>query len=159
MRRGVVWVLAAVARHAAEHLVLDPLDRLVEDSPQVAQRVLADRLGVPGDRAQVAAELPGELLEIAIGIRVGPAVMPGRARPATLARPAGPLAPLPAAPVSATTVAPSALPPARDVLAVVWDVFRVVRNVLAVVWDVLPVVWDVLPPAGDLLAVMRDVLP
>src|SRR5690348_69010 len=58
----------------AEHLGLDPVDRLVQDSAQVVYRVLADCLGLPGRRTQFAAELPGQPLEIAIGVGVGAAV-------------------------------------------------------------------------------------
>src|SRR5690242_5382479 len=97
-RRGAVVRIAGRGL-ALEHLGPDPVDRLVQDSPQVAQCVLADRLGLPGRRAQFPAELLGQPFQVTVGVRVGPAV-PGRTRPAAPAGPAGPLAPLALAPAA-----------------------------------------------------------
>src|SRR6185437_15999982 len=102
-RRGAVLRAAGLGL-ALEHFVLDPVDRLVQDSAQVAQCVLADRLGVPGRGAQFAAELLGQPFQVTIGVRVAPAMLAGRARPAAPAGPAGPLAPLPLTPAAAGPV-------------------------------------------------------
>src|SRR6266702_2104194 len=92
---------------ALEYLGPDPVDRLVQDAAQVAQRVLADRLGMPGGGPQFPAELLGQPFQVAVGLRVGAAVLPGRARPAAPARPAGPLAPLPLAGAAMALVVPA----------------------------------------------------
>src|SRR5262249_58988382 len=75
-----------LARRGGEHLGPDPVERLIEDHPQVGQRVLADRLGVPGGRPQVARELPGQPLQVTVAAAGGST----RARPATPALAAGP---------------------------------------------------------------------
>src|SRR5579859_6000845 len=86
-----------------EDLGANPADRVFQDSAQVVHRVLADRLGLPGRLAQLAAELLGEPLEIAVGAGVAAAM---RARPARPASPAAPVAPLLAAPVPPAALAP-----------------------------------------------------
>ena len=106
----------AQAGRGGEHLGLDPVERLVEDHPQVGQRVLADRLGVPGGRPQVARELPGQPLQVTVAAAGGPA----RARPATPAGTAGPArAACPPWPVTPAAAATAALAAARFVFRLI----------------------------------------
>src|SRR5262249_32564490 len=102
------------AAHAAEDLALDPVDRFVEDAPELAHRVLADRLGLLGDIAQLPGELPGDFLHVAVGVRIAPAVRPALTVPAS---PAGPLAPVSAAPSPVPAIpAPAAAVPGEPVV-------------------------------------------
>src|SRR5690242_1719379 len=101
-----------LARRGGEDLGLDPVERLVEDHPQVGQCVLADRLGVPGGRPQVAGELPGQPLQVTVAAAGGAA----RARPAAPAGAAGPAgAACPPRPVTPAAAAAAAMATARFV--------------------------------------------
>src|SRR5215471_9564398 len=64
---GLLWGSLAL-----EDLGLDPVDGLVKDAAQVAQRIFADRLGLPGRGAQVPAELLGQPFQVAVGLGVSP---------------------------------------------------------------------------------------
>jgi hypothetical protein len=55
---------------AAEHLVLDAADRVLEDLPELAHGVVADGLRMPDRRAQIPRELLGKPLKITVGARV-----------------------------------------------------------------------------------------
>src|SRR5262249_48532369 len=57
--------LILASRGAAEHLVLDPGQRVLEDRPQVAEGVLADELRVPRGLAQVPGEIDGQPFQVA----------------------------------------------------------------------------------------------
>src|SRR5580700_12209121 len=92
----LIFFLIAVAGPVlgiAEHLVLDPGQRVLEDRAQVAERVLADGLGVPRRLAQFPAEVEREPFQVAEQGRV----QAGGAGPAAAAPPAGGRAPGPVA--------------------------------------------------------------
>ena len=54
-----------VPGRAAEYLVLDPGQRILEDRSQVTERVLANGLGIPRGPAQVPGEIDGQPLQVA----------------------------------------------------------------------------------------------
>ena len=99
-RRRGRWL--AWAGRGGEHLGLDPVERLVEDHPQIGQRVLADRLGMPGGRPQVARRTawpaaPGHGSCGRGSARARPATPAGAAGPARAACPPRPVTPAAAA--------------------------------------------------------------
>src|SRR6266536_673330 len=57
----------------AEDLVLDPGQRVLQDVPQAAGRVRADRLGVPGGSPQLLGEVKCHPLQVPDQARVRPA--------------------------------------------------------------------------------------
>src|SRR6266542_1946864 len=86
----------------AEDLVLDPGQRVLQDVPQAAGRVRADRLGVPGGSPQLLGEVKRHPLQVPDQARVRPA-SPRRlsltartsrpSRPSRLFSPAAPASP------------------------------------------------------------------
>jgi beta-glucosidase len=94
----VCWLGRGLLAVAAEDLALDPVHRVFQDPPQIADDVLADGGGRHRQLAKLRAELDGQPFQVAERAHVGsgpatPAAAPAQPGPFLPAAPARPAAP------------------------------------------------------------------